>query len=224
VTQFSEVENCCTARILEYLPKWEGRNDLQRLGILREIRNSVEDCSEYGHTYAVFICIVTDNQYNKDGAKELLIDILKFEEVYVGEKEERGQRHKETGELHIFCTSPPKFVVNLSEKIKEYEDLTDPKKKAVKSTVVKDKDELLRRVGFPEFKLTRFDPRKKWLSTEVIPVSAFTRGGFNDLVRDYTGGYEPMKDEYFAAAYQIGERKTLSEVKRRALSWRNGEF
>lgn len=125
---FNSVPTVCTAK---HITNWSFNDTstmpvnrkaeyyLERLEYLK--RESSHD-NPYLSDFALIYVIVTEQQdkYCKDFLKE-----CGFEESFVGRKDrDKGkQRHKESGDLHMYCVMPHDFGVAIEEAIQKYKKI-----------------------------------------------------------------------------------------------------
>lgn len=219
---YEGLDNTCTAlqlcswSILYFSNKDMRENpydlNLKVLGKLEEIR------AEGAHLdFALIFATVTGEQLGvmcKSDEKyhfnaRLLLDILGFEEVFVGKKDfdEDRQRHQESGDVYMFCISPYVLKENLDKMIPHYQNLVK-------------EGEMEHRAKFPLFRLQDLkdigavppgtsvkEPITKYYTT------LFSRNQLRALIKDKFG--------YPLTA--IPEGWTFEKLKTCQNAWQKGE-
>lgn len=231
--QFSSVPSCCTGVLMNALGSLEytAGNDL--LSVLKTtIPDLLKSRKVYDDNlldYSLIHAITTDSQSRN---KPNLINNLRklsFKEVYTSSKHD-GARHKETGPLTMWCTTPPEFMEARLAYIKEIEESMKPK------PVVLSEEEKARRLTFPEvrfYKIMGYNDTLKKIknnifqdrsvrSEDIVPASMVARGEICEAILNLTGGL-PLDTTPEWRNYVNGNM-TFGQLKAICNRYRNGEI
>lgn len=120
--ELNAVPTTCTAK---QITGWSisGLTNADPLAYARSAKKYVQELINKGfmEDFALIFAITTDQQVKSYGLEPFLKKIG-FESSFTGEKEEAAQRHKETGTLHMWCTTPKKYKESLQTYLQELTD------------------------------------------------------------------------------------------------------
>lgn len=226
MTEFTDVDGCCTALHMNGLPDLDNYTLKGQLQWIKEtlrdnLKSAIGDYSDWERRicgFALIFAISTDEQHCEETLPK-----LGFEKVFTAEKSHDESREEDSGPLVMWCVQPWDLLKKREQMISELEGKNKPSE-----------DELKRRQSIEEFRLVQYrdneivksylpEGQKNLLRRDTLPTSFADRNRIFGLVQALTGGYEPGKDHNIVAL--ISKRElTWGALKDRACAWRNGEF
>jgi len=129
----NSVPSVCTASMLVgwSITNIAHEDEKTRLRVRQRTVKELMDAG-YKEDFAMIFAITTEKQITDFGCADLLPK-LGFQPSFTGEKEGAVQRHKETGQLTMWCTTPENYKNSLTAYKKEIDArlaVIDPPKKA----------------------------------------------------------------------------------------------